>query len=475
MLSHFGLSLLLFIVGLNLSLKTIKEFGKHSLILGFAQILITFIFGLFILVFGFGTKNSVLVSICLAFSSTAVVLKLLYDKKLIDTLSGKITTGILIVQDLIVVFVLIIFSNSFSNPILVVEKILIGIGFIFVIFVLSSLLMKKIFNLFSRNMELLILISIAWCFVISVFSMMLGFSIEIGALLSGISLSNLPQRYEIEHKIEVLRDFFIILFFILVGSQINISYFFENLFLVLILSLFVLIIKPIIIFLIMLHYGYPVKTSFYTSIFLSQISEFSFVIASLFSNQEILSLITLVGLITITISSYFIYHIETIYLNLLKYLEIFKKFEKSKYIKEPKKKKYDVILFGFDDIGIDLLETLKNMKLRTLVIDLNPEVFEKLVKKGIDCILEDVCDLQLLDKINFENVKMSIITIQDPEISKFLINKLEEKNNQMIVISVAQNVEEAKELYNLGSTYVLVPHLLGGAHAAALIEKMVLI
>ncbi len=111
------------------------------------------------------------------------------------------------------------------------------------------------------------------------------------------------------------------------------------------------------------------------------------------------------------------------------------------------------------------------MKLKILVIDINPDVFKKLVKKCIDCILEDVCDIQLLDKINFKDVKMSIITIQDPETSKFLINKLKEKNNKMIIISVAPNIEEAKELYDLGATYVIVPHLLGGEHAAALIEK----
>ncbi len=203
-LSHFGLSLLLFIVGLNLSLKSIKEFGKHSLILGISQILITFIFGLFILIFGFNIREGVLISICLAFSSTAVVLKLLYDKKLIDTLAGKITTGILIIQDIVVAIVLILFSNNNFNYFIIIEKILLGTGFVIMTLIVSNTIIRKIFDIFSKNIELLILISIAWCFAISVFSLLLGFSIETGALFAGISLSNLPQRYEIEHNFHLL-------------------------------------------------------------------------------------------------------------------------------------------------------------------------------------------------------------------------------------------------------------------------------
>ena len=214
--SELGVAFLLFLVGMNLDLRVFKEIGKTSVITGIGQIIFTTVIGFAIASFlGFEFLESLYIAIALTFSSTIIIVKLLSDKKELNSLYGKISIGFLIVQDFVAIVVLVLISSfSFSTDITSqISTFVINLVLLFsLFFIASKFLVKKIFDALSENQELLFLGSVSWAFAFSAVAIYLGFSKEIGAFLAGISIASLPYAYQIVGKLKYLRDFFIVLF-----------------------------------------------------------------------------------------------------------------------------------------------------------------------------------------------------------------------------------------------------------------------
>ncbi len=481
MFSQIGIAFLLFMVGLHLNPKVIMKFGKTSLLTGLIQVIFTSIIGFFIAAFfNFSLVESLYIAVAIAFSSTIIVMKLISDKGDLETLYGRISIGVLLVQDLIVIFMLMIIS-SMSNHValteLIFSTILKGIGLLFLISLASIFILPRITNYIAKSQEFLFLFSIGWCFALAALFQMFNFSIEIGALVAGISLSLSPYHYEIASKVKPLRDFFLILFFIFLGSQMYLGNISEIIMPALILSFFVLVGKPLIIMIIMGAFGYTKRNSFMSGISLAQISEFSLILVILgvsvgHLSQNMLPLITLVGIITMGISSYMILYSERIYPHVSKYLRIFeRRGKKVEHRYGDGKKDYEVILFGCDRIGFDLIKSFEKINKKFLVIEYNPEIVLNLAKRGINCIYGDANDIELLNELRFSKVRMVISTIPELETNLLLIRKIRDVNKKAIIIVVSHRIDEAIELYREGATYVLMPHFLGGKYASTLIES----
>lgn len=325
--SQIGVALLLFIVGISLSPRVIKEVGKVSLVTGIGQIIFTSLIGFFISrLLGFSILVSLYIAIALTFSSTIIIMKLLSDKKDLDKLYGKISIGFLLVQDIFAIILLMIIS-SFSSRLklsgISLQSFIIGAIFIGGFILISIYILPKLSTFFAKSQEFLFLFSIGWGMGLAALFHYIGFSMEIGALVAGITLSMSPYHYEISSKLRPLRDFFVILFFILLGSQMvfgNISQFIIP---AVIFSLFILIGNPLIVMILMGMLGYKKKTGFQAGFTVAQISEFSLILIALgvtvgHLTNEILSLITIVGLITIAGSTYLILYSNKIYPHLAK-------------------------------------------------------------------------------------------------------------------------------------------------------------
>lgn len=476
--SQLGITLLLFIVGLNLSPKVIKEVGKVSLITGVGQIIFTSLFGFLIAkLLGFSTIVSIYIAVALSFSSTIIVMKLLSDKKDLEKLYGKISIGFLLVQDISVIILLMVissFSANLSLNSLSFVNILGGISLIGGFVLVSIYVLPKLSTFFAKSQEFLFLFSIGWGLGLAALFYYMGFSMEIGALVAGVALSMSPFHYEISSKMKPLRDFFIMLFFILLGSQIVFVNMGELIFPAIVFSLFVLIGNPLILMILMGLLGYKKKTGFQAGLTVAQVSEFSLILIALgvsvgHLTNEILSFVTIIGLITISGSTYLILYSNKIYPYLSKYLSIFER----KKIKEKKQdlRDYDIILFGYNRIGYDLLKSFKKLKKGFLVVDYNPETIEELSKKGIQCRYGDADDSEFIDELNLTKIKMVISTIPEFETNLLLINKVKQANKNAIVIVVSHNIEETNILYDNGATYVIMPHFLGGRHASIMINK----
>ncbi|MFO7710897.1 MAG: cation:proton antiporter [Candidatus Woesearchaeota archaeon] len=479
--SQIGIALLLFLVGLNLNPRIIKDVGKIALITGLGQVIFTTSIGyLIILSLGFEPITAIYMAIALAFSSTIVIMKLLSDKKDIESLYGRISIGFLIIQDFIAIIVLLVISSINSGVALAsfaVETVLKGIGGMLLLFIITMYVLPPLTKIIARSQEFLLLFSITWCFGIASAFHFLNFSMEAGALLAGVTLSLSPYHVEISSKLKPIRDFFLTLFFIMLGSQMVFTNILQSLPIILILSLFVLIGNPIIVMTLMGLFGYTKRNSFLAGLTVAQISEFSFIVVTLGASAghvspQILSLITAVGLITFAGSTYMIQYSHKIYPRISRYLSVFersgRKKDEHKYHKEDS---HDIILFGYNRIGFDILESLKKIKKKFLIIDYDPEIITKLSREGYDCRYGDANDSELLDELNLSKAKMIISTIPIIDTNLLIIKKVKEINKKAIISVVSHQIDEAVRLYDEGATYVIMPHFLGGKHFSTMIEQ----
>jgi Kef-type K+ transport system membrane component KefB len=480
--SKIGITILLFIVGLSLSPNVIKEVGKVSLATGIGQVVFTSLIGFVIaLILGLDRLAALYTAIALTFSSTIIILKLLSDKGDVNKLYGKISIGFLLVQDIIATIILI-FVSSFSGGtegnigLFIVMTIGKGIALIAGLMLVSNVLLTHICRYISNSQELLFLFSLAWGMGLACIFYLMNFSVEIGALVAGVTLASTPYAKEIGSRMKPLRDFFIVLFFILLGSQMVISDLASLLVPALILSLFVLIGNPIIVIILMNWLGYNRKTGFYAGLAVAQISEFSLILATLGFNfghlsREVLSLITLVGLITIAGSTYLILYSDHLYpklSNLLKFLE----FRKTGRGAEKTTHEHTALLFGYDRVGSMFVDAFEKLEQKYLVIDVNPESIQKLQQLNIPALYGDASDVEFLEDLNLQNIKIAITTIPDFNTNLLLIDQIRKVNKKAIVITISHNPREAKELYLKGATYVVMPHYLGAKYAAHMISRL---
>ncbi|MFM7088713.1 MAG: cation:proton antiporter, partial [Candidatus Paceibacterota bacterium] len=264
--SKLGIALLLFIVGLNLKPEIVREVGKVSLVTGLGQIVFTSGIGFFIMkMLGFSTTASLYGAIALTFSSTIIILKLLGDKGDLYKLYGKISVGFLLVQDLVATLILLVISiwgsaslesDAASTEMKVFFLITKGLAAFFVVYVLGKYVFPKLSKFLSESQEYLFMVSLTWGIGIAALFYHFGFSLEIGALIAGISLSTSIFAQEISSKMKPLQDFFILQFFVLLGAQMIISDIHQIMWPAIILSLFVLIGNPLIVLILMNILGF---------------------------------------------------------------------------------------------------------------------------------------------------------------------------------------------------------------------------
>lgn len=477
-LGTFGVALLLFIVGLGLNPRVIKEVGKVSLFAGLGQIAFTTGVG-FVLVhaLGYDTTTSLYVSLAMAFSSTIIILKLLSDKKEQHQLYGKISIGLLLIQDIVASLALVAASASTSGSFsmnelvwLVLKGALLVCGTI----LFTQLVIKPLNTFLARSQELLFLFALAWGFGIATVFYITGFSVEIGALLAGVCLASMPYAQEVGSRLRPLRDFFVVVFFIALGARVNLSSLQSVIWQAVALSFFILIVKPIIVMIIMGVLGYTKKTSFKTGVVMGQISEFSIILVLLGAanhqiGEQAVSLVTVLGIVTIALSSYFITYADGMFKFLQNYLPLFER--RKVHTEQEKHKIYDAILFGYQRGGSEFINVFGRVSKHYIVIDYDPEAIDEMERKQVPYLYGDATDLELLNEVNIDQVKLVVSVITEFETNIFLLKQLQQHNPSAVMICHADNVQQAVELYGLGASFVVMPHFIGNEKVSAFIRK----
>ncbi len=485
--SKIGISILLFIVGLGLNPDIIREVGKASLVIGLGQVLFTELGGYYIVrLLGYDQTVSLYVSAALTFSSTIIILKLLADRGDTTKLYGKIAIGILLVQDLIATITLLIISILGSKAVggdvqmysaawtEIGDLIIKGFMVVVSLYFISKYILPKLANFIAGNQEVLFVFSLAWGLGLASLFQFLGFSIEIGALVAGVTLSVSPFAYEMGSRMKPLRDFFIILFFILLGAQMVLSDFSALLIPAILLSIFVVVVKPIIVFIMMNLMGYRPKTAFSTGLTVAQISEFSLILITLglslgHITQSVASLVTLVGIITISASTYLVIYADGLYLSLRKPIRLLEFRRMHMHEKKGSDQSFDVLIFGYDRVGYDFVKAAKNITEKYVVVDFDPQAIKKMQATGVPFRYGDAEDLEFLQEIGFHEAKLVVSSIPDFKTNLLLVQYYRKQNPTGIVITLSHEIRHAKELYLAGASYVVMPHFLGAKHASELI------
>ncbi len=478
--AELGITLLLFIIGLGLNIGVIKSLGKVSVITAaaiFSSVgLIGFAASHWLL--GFDLTTSIIIGMALFFSSTIIILKVLSDNKELSRLYGQIAIGVILVDDIVATLALVAVTAMGTNTgldfstvgMLALKAVALGVGLAFV----GTKIMPRITRIFAKSQELLFVFSIAWGLLIATLFDFAGFSHEVGALFAGVAIASLPYATEIAAKLKPLRDFFIVIFFVTLGEVFTFGALKESLVPALVLSLIVMVGKPLFVLIALGVQRYTKITSFKAAIHLSQISEFSIILVILAASYQLVpqtavATITFVALITIGISTYLMKYDDQLYRKLEGWLRHFERTTVNEHVK--KNALYPVILFGYHKGGHEFLKTFREMKQRYIVVDYDPEVIEHLESQGIRHAYGDATDEEFLDEINAHQANLIVSTITDPETNQNLLRYIRRHNPNASFICHANNYDVAAKLYEHGASYVSLPHYVGSERVSSFIRR----
>ncbi|CAN5859916.1 cation:proton antiporter [soil metagenome] len=479
LIAEFGIVLLLFLVGLELSLDKIRDVGRVAVLAGLGQVVFTAVGGVGLaLLLGFTVVESVFIGTALTFSSTIVVVKLLDQKGDLNALYGRIAVGIFLVQDLVVVVVLTFLAGLGTGETLTWTSLWRGLLLAFGGMTLllagallaSRFVLPRAFAWMSGSLEALFILSLCWCFLFVLAAETMALSVEIGAFLAGISLAQLPYNNELRRRVHPLMNFFIAVFFLSLGLQMQLADASGQLLPALALALFVLIGNPLIFILIISWLGYDVRTSFYTSVTVAQISEFSFIFAAMgvsaaLIGEPILSLIAVVGLVTIGASSYMIIHSESLFrlVNGWGLLRPFHALSKGAEPPPPPPPPLDghIIVVGMNTLGRRLVHALAELGEHVVAVDTD---HRKLADLPAITILGSVDHSQVLEEARIDHARLVVSALQIEDSNRLLAYRCRQLN---VPASIhAFDVSVQRDLRQIGVAHLILSKHAGIRHAA---------
>ncbi len=479
--SEIGIALLLFIIGLGMHIDEFKRLGKVVFLVALNTFITIALLGFASAsILGFHKTEALIIGLALFFSSTIIIVKILSDKREQNRLHGQIAIGVILIDDLVATLALLFLVAGKDGGGLNLNQLLVlgakGIILMLFLVICSRKILPKVSRYMANSQELLFLAAIAWGFGIATLFERAGFSIEIGALFAGVALASSPYVQEISARLRPLRDFFIVLFFITLGERLDISNLGSAIVPALVFSAIVILGKPIIVMATSGLLGYTKRVSFKAGVNLSQISEFSIILVMLavaegVVDKHIGSVITLVAIITIAISTYLMMYDE----KLFRWFDKIKinVFEKQATFKEKRSPgSFEHVIIGYHHGGHAFIKMFRDMGKKFLVIDYDPDVIEVLKDKKINYLYGDASDVELLQEANIEKSKMIISTIKEHHINVFLVQYILKSNPDAIVICNASNIGNATELYEMGASYVMIPHHIGTERTSSLIRRI---
>jgi predicted Kef-type K+ transport protein len=474
---------LLFIVGIHLNPKIIREVGGIAAATGIGQIIFTSAVGYALAwMLGFAGLEALYIAVALTFSSTIIIMKLVSDKKDLDSLYAKISIGFLLVQDLAATAILVLLPTvttadssalMLSLSMLALKTMVLVVGLLLA----AKWVLPRIFREAAGSSELLFFTSVTWGVSIAALFAVMGLSLEVGALAAGIALSTSMFAEEITSRLRPLRDFFLVVFFLLLGSDLALSSMGEIILPALLLSGFVLVGNPLIVYALMQFFGYTRRVSFKAGLTVAQISEFSLILVALGAqlgqlSDRAVSLVTLVGIITIGASTYAILYADEIFNWLEPWLKRLPSRERGGGETggaAAGSGKRHVLWFGYHPVGEHLLQELGRGRtgLRATIIDHDPAHIETLSLNEADeiaAIFGDASDVEFLGELPWHDVDTVVSFIPQEEINHLIVQKAREHGQDVKLIVITKTTDAAERLYDMGAHDVILPFHLSLQH-----------
>jgi len=490
--AEIGLILLLFIIGLEIDVKKLASAGLPVLLTGALQVPICIALGL-----GFfyllGVRNTpgdyalLYLAACMSLSSTLVVVKLLYDKHELDTLPGRVTLGVLVIQDMWAVGMLAIQPNL-TNPDLLPLAFSLSKGALLVVggFAISKYILPFLFRAVAKAPELVLVSALAWCFFLAAAASVIGLSREMGALIAGVSLSTFPYNLDVMAKAISIRDFFVTLFFVALGMQIPVPSL-QVVGIALAASAFVMVSRLSVVP-ILYALGLGHRASLLPAINLAQVSEFSIVIASLGFmlphpqiDTNVVTIVIMTFAITSVVSTYLInssHWVQRGMSNVLKLVRI-RDLDVGEGAPEHTEARSETMVFlGFFRDASSILYELENdgsaveaqvLLDKVLVIDFNPTAMRELRRRGITCVYGDIAHADTLRHAGIQGAELVICSITDDILrgtsNLKLLRSVRSNCPRAKVMLTTEHIPQALHFYESGADFVYIPRL----HSAPII------
>ncbi|MFN4115215.1 MAG: cation:proton antiporter, partial [Inhella sp.] len=484
LLAQIGVAVLLFAVGLKLDLHQVRHIGPVALATGLGQLGFTIAIGFaLLLLLDKSWLEALYVAVALTFSSTIIIVKLLSDKRELDSLHGRIAVGFLIVQDLAVVLAMMAMSAlrgaSVDTEWLSLLLPLLGrvAAAALLLFVLMRWLLPPLVAAMARSTELLLLFAVAWGVAGAALGEWAGFSREAGAFLAGFSLASTHYREAMASRLTGLRDFLLLFFFIDLGARLDLATLGAELGTALLLSAFVLIGNPLIVMAIMGFMGYRKRTGFMAGLTVAQISEFSIVFVAMgislgHVGREALGLTTLVGLITITASTYLIVYAQPIYERLSPWLGLFERRQPQREPVAgaggaPDAPQPELLLFGLGRYGSRLLHQLRASGVLVLGVDADPENVRNLQRQGLPVCFGDAEDPEFVASLPLAGLRWVVTTLPQWSDNCALFDALAAAGYRGPLAGAVRDAQHAKALHAAGLALVFNPFADAADHAAS--------
>ncbi len=492
-IAEIGLILLLFIIGLEIDLKKLLASGRIIIVSGVFPFVLSVVLALGLALglgfaLGGGRFDALYLAVALSLSSTMIVVKLLYDKFELATLPGRITLGILVFQDIWAIAFLAVQPNL-DNPELLQLALSLGEGALLVGVSLaaSRYLLPRVFASVSTRPELVLILAVSWCFLISNAAGVLGLSREMGALIAGVSLSTFPYNVDVIAKVTSIRDFFVILFFVGLGMLIP-KPDAELLLLAAMTTVGLILIRFVTIFPVLFGMSRDLRVSLVPCINLSQVSEFSLVILVLglsmgHVDQRLMSLMVVCFALTSVLSTYAIqysHQLQEILARAVRFLGLRDVGDSQECSAENNGK--SIVFLGFYRETSSIFEELERLGRDAgrpdilsdvLVVDFNIRVYTELKQRGVACTYGDLANMDTLHHAQLFGAKVVVSSIQDLLLlgtSNLRLLKVSRRLcPQAQILLTAETIPEALKLYAHGADFVFLPRLHSAQYAAQVI------
>ena len=481
LISELGIALLLFLVGLELSLEKIKDLGRVAMILGSLQVLLTALSGYLLAQYmGFNGLESLFLGAAVTFSSTVVVIKLLDQKGVMQQLYARISIALFLAQDIIVIATLTLLS-SFNGaesvaPMAMLRNLAQAFGGMAVllasVLVAARYLLPRPFAWASRSPDIVFIWALCWCFVIVLLAHQFHLSVEIGAFLAGIAIAQLPIHEDLHRRLHPLMTFFIAIFLVTLGIKMDLSNLAATLPYAIGLSAFVLLVKPLIVFCILSCMRYSEYTSFQTAIATAQVSEFAFILLAMGAakgliGSNIVALGGLVGLLTIACSAYLVQYSEPLYqhINTWKLLALFR-IKRKADPEVPLNCVGHIVVIGMNTLGREIVHRLVKSGERVLAIDTDPEKLKGL--EPADTLIGNIEYQSVVEEIGLREARMVISALQIESVNQLLAYRC--RSLKVPCVIHAFDVSVVDDLLDLNAAYLLMPSVDGVTEQRKLME-----
>lgn len=469
LLAEVGIILLLFTVGLEISLKNLKRIRSALLGGGLSQVLLT-ILATALITYPFLQKwtLSLFIGFLIALSSTAIVMKMLFDRGETDSPHGRLSIGILIFQDLCVVPMMLlipILSGAKGSPVELLWMVLKSILILFMVIFGARWLVPNILHqiVHTRNRELFVITLILLCLGTALFTSWSGLSLALGAFLAGLIISESEYAYQAISEILPLKDSFNGLFFISIGMLMDLSFLFKHTEVILIGVFGILLLKTLTGFFSLHLIGHPLRISLQSGIHLAQVGEFSFVLAMAGKSAGLISegnyqFFLSASVITMLLTPFLLQASPSLstWMSTKKLLQRLERMRKRAEKESFHLAREDhVMIIGFGLNGRNLAEVLRETSIPYVVLELNNDTVREMRRRGEPIFFGDGTRLEVLHKLGLSTARMLVIVISDPASTRRIVQLARKENPRIYIIVRTRYTTEIEDLLRLGANEVI--------------------